>query len=257
MNRIVLAAGLALVSLLAVSSAVAQKPIVLERRDATVTLEPYAPNIIRVTMSLKRDAVLAPPGYGISGKPSTEGWNYDHTDKLDTYHSAQMTVTMPVMQYGASTTKYTCDTCQYFSGSTPYIPLTITDASGKTLVNLQSWWMTVPNHKDGNAAVLNEVRSSIDWQHFDPRTTDAAYFQVGASFHSPDDEHYYGLGQNQQGYFDHRGHPIRCWNDYTAAAGPTFCVPFLVTNKHYAILWDNPSKTTIEPGFNEQTRWIS
>ena len=22
-------------------------------------------------------------------------------------------------------------------------------------------------------------------------------------------------------------------------------------------IWDNPSKTTIEPGFNEQTRWIS
>ncbi len=43
----------------------------------------------------------------------------------------------------------------------------------------------------------------------------------------------------------------------TAAAGPTFCVPFLVTNKGYAVLWDNPSKTTIEPGFNEQTRWTS
>jgi alpha-D-xyloside xylohydrolase len=34
-------------------------------------------------------------------------------------------------------------------------------------------------------------------------------------------------------------------------------VPFLVTNKGYAVMWDNPSKTTIEPGFNEQTRWIS
>ncbi|HKO11538.1 MAG TPA: TIM-barrel domain-containing protein [Acidobacteriaceae bacterium] len=257
MNRIVFAACLLVVSLLAAGSALAQKPVVLARRDATVTLEPYAPNIIRVTMSLKKDAALGPPGYGISGKPSTEGWNYEHTDKLDTYHSAQLTVTMPVIQYGASTTKYTCDTCQYFSGSTPYIPLTITDRDGKTLVNLQSWWMSVPNHKDGNAAVLNEVRSSINWEHFDPRPTDAAYFQVGASFHSADDEHYYGLGENQQGYLDHRGHPIRCWNDYTAAAGPTFCVPFLVTNKHYAILWDNPSKTTIEPGFNEQTRWIS
>src|SRR5690348_6846127 len=257
MNRIVFAACLLVVSLLAAGSALAQKPVVLARRDATVTLEPYAPNIIRVTMSLKKDAALAPPGYGISGKPSTEGWNYEHTDKLDTYHSAQLTVTMPVIQYGASTTKYTCDTCQYFSGSTPYIPLTITDRDGKTLVNLQSWWMSVPNHKDGNAAVLNEVRSSINWEHFDLRPTDAAYFQVGASFHSPDDEHYYGLGENQQGYLDHRGHPIRCWNDYTAAAGPTFCLPFLVTNKHYAILWDNPSKTTIEPGFNEQTRWIS
>jgi alpha-D-xyloside xylohydrolase len=34
-------------------------------------------------------------------------------------------------------------------------------------------------------------------------------------------------------------------------------VPFLVTNKGYGLLWDNPSRTTIEPGFNEQTRWKS
>jgi alpha-D-xyloside xylohydrolase len=115
----------------------------------------------------------------------------------------------------------------------------------------------VPNHKDGNASVLSELQPSIAYDHFDSRPADAAYFQVGASFHSPDDEHYYGLGENQEGFLDHRGHPIHCWNDYTAPAAPSFCVPFLVTNKGYAILWDNPSKTTIEPGFNEQTRWIS
>ena len=31
----------------------------------------------------------------------------------------------------------------------------------------------------------------------------------------------------------------------------------LITNKGYGLLWDNASKTTIEPGFNEQTRWSS
>ena len=34
-------------------------------------------------------------------------------------------------------------------------------------------------------------------------------------------------------------------------------VPFLVTNYGYGLIWDNPSKTVIEPGFNEQTRWTS
>ena len=38
---------------------------------------------------------------------------------------------------------------------------------------------------------------------------------------------------------------------------PSSCVPFLVTNKGYGLIWDNPSRTTIEPGFNEQTQWIS
>ena len=83
------------------------------------------------------------------------------------------------------------------------------------------------------------------------------FYVVGATFASPDDEHYYGLGENQEGFLDHRGHPVHCWQDYTAPAAPSSCVPFLITNKGYGLIWDNPSKTTIEPGFNEQTRWIS
>ena len=50
---------------------------------------------------------------------------------------------------------------------------------------------------------------------------------------------------------------MECWQNYDATAGPSICVPFLVTNRGYAILWDNPSKTVVEPGFNEQTRWTS
>lgn len=234
-----------------------RKQIVLDRRDATVTLEPYAPNIVRITLSLRKDAALAAPGYGITAQPSSSGWNYEHTGQLDTYGSDRLTVKMPIPRYDANRTKYRCDTCQYFSGSTPYVPITVTTADGKTLLDLESWSMSVPNYKDGNAGVLNELKSSIAYDHFDGRAADAAYDQVGATFRSPDDEHYYGLGQNQEGYLDHRGHPVRCWNDYVAPAGPSFCVPFLVTNKGYAVLWDNPSKTTIEPGFNEQTRWTS
>ena len=30
-----------------------------------------------------------------------------------------------------------------------------------------------------------------------------------------------------------------------------------MTNKGYGLLWDNPSKTTIVAGFNEQTNWTS
>jgi len=74
MTRTFVAAGVTLLSLLAAGSAVAQKQIVLERRDATVTLEPYAPNVVRITMSLKKDRALAPPGYGITAEPSESGW---------------------------------------------------------------------------------------------------------------------------------------------------------------------------------------
>ncbi len=267
--RPLVSAGFLIGTLLAAGNAFAQdshpvprapghpSEMILERRDATVTLEAYAPNIVRITLSLKKDAALAPPGYGISAKPEGAGWSFNHTDTMDTYRSDRMTVEMPVPHYGPNRTKYTCDTCQYFSGSTPNVPLTVDGADGKPLLHLEGWSMSVPNHKDGNAELLNEVNPSIAYDHYDPRPADASYFQVGATFDSPDDEHYYGLGENQQGYLDHRGHAIRCWNDYDAPAAPTFCVPFLVTNKGYAVLWDNPSKTTIEPGFNERTRWIS
>jgi alpha-D-xyloside xylohydrolase len=256
MPRGLSAAALAL-SLLAAPSLFAQKPVVLERRDATVTLEAYAPNIVRITLSLKKDAALAAPGYGITAQPAEDGWTYEHTDTTDIYKSSRLTVTLPIPHYGNGAPPSGCDTCQYFSGSAPWTPLTVSDGDGNTLLNLNGWWMSVPNHKDGDAEVLDEVHPSIAYDHYDPRNPDGVYDQVGASFRSPDDEHYYGLGQNQEGYFDRRGHAVHCWNDYTAPAAPSFCVPFLVTNKHYAVLWDNPSKTTIEPGFNEQTRWNS
>ena len=40
-------------------------------------------------------------------------------------------------------------------------------------------------------------------------------------------------------------------------ASPTYCVPFVVTNKGYGIIWDNPSSTTIYPAFDGQTKWTS
>jgi hypothetical protein len=103
-------AGLLVILLLAWGSALGQKQIVLERRDATVVVEPYAPNIVRITMSLKKDAALAGPGYGIIGKPSEAGWTYEHTDAMDTYRSDRMTVKMPVPHYGTGAPPPGCDT---------------------------------------------------------------------------------------------------------------------------------------------------
>ena len=111
---------------------------------------------------------------------------------------------------------------------------------------MSDWQMSVPNNKDGTPKVCNDRRPSDD-----------PFYQVGATFASPNDEHYYGLGQNHEGYLDRRGHAVRCAHDYTAPAGPSVCVPFVVTNKGYGLLWDNPGKTTAQFGFNEVTRWTS
>jgi alpha-D-xyloside xylohydrolase len=78
-------------------------------------------------------------------------------------------------------------------------------------------------------------------------------FRVGATFGDTPDTHYYGLGQYQDGVLDLRGRTIDCRHDYDRPAGEAVCVPFMVTDKGYAILWDNPSATMVSPGLHSQT----
>src|SRR6266567_2045692 len=222
-------------------------PIVLDRSGATISLEPYARNIIRVTLSLDKQQATGAPGYGLVAVPAPEGWTQELTAEGDTYRSPGLVVTVAANgRRGPTPLPTQLDIAKYFNGSTPGAHIIISTAKGKKLLEMIGWSMAVPNHKDGNAGVLNDKRPS-----------DLPFFQVGATFASPSDEHYYGLGQNQEGYLDHRGHTVECWHNYTATGGPSICVPFVITNYGYGLIWDNPSKTTIEPGFNEQTNWTS
>ena len=75
------------------------------------------------------------------------------------------------------------------------LSLSIKTPEGATILQLNDWQMSVPNHKDGNSHILNDRRPS-----------DPPFYRVGASFTAPADEHFYGLGQNQEGYLDRRGH---------------------------------------------------
>lgn len=234
-----------MVTWLCASDAIAQKQIVLDRGGSTIVFEPYAPNIIRVTLSLLKDRATAAPGYGFVAAPSAEGWSHQQSGEGEVYRSSRLVVTLGAYHAGKPLATQ-IDIGRFFNGSTPGAHIRISTPEGKTLVDMNGWSMSVPNYKDGNASILA-----------DRRTSDSPFYQVGASFASPADEHYYGLGQNQEGFLDHRGHTVECWNNYLATGGPTFCVPFAVTNKGYGLIWDNPSKTTIEPGFNEQTTWNS
>src|SRR5262249_8679867 len=59
--------------------------LVLHRGGSTIVLEPYAPNIVRLTLSLKEDKALAAPGYGFVAKPMAEGWKHQETEAGDEY----------------------------------------------------------------------------------------------------------------------------------------------------------------------------
>ncbi len=229
------------------ANAQAGQRIVLERGKSTIVFEPYSPNIIRVTLSLLKGPALAAPGYGFVASPSANGWSHEKDGVDEVYKSSQLVVTLKGWHDGGRRPPQSVmDPGKYFSGSTPGADITFATPEGKTLAEMNGWSMSVPNHKDGNSQVL-----------YDRRPTDPDFYQVGASFVSPADEHYYGLGQNQEGFLDHRGHAVHCWHDYNAPGGQSVCVPFMVTNYGYGVVWDNPSKTTIAPGFNERTSWTS
>lgn len=215
-----------------------------DRGTATILVEPYAPNIVRVSISSIKSDALAGPGYGIVAHPDYKGWSLTTDRGADAIQSGALSVTLapqatdnhsPVSEIG-----------KFFSGSTGYVGLNIVAADGTQVPHLNGWEMSVPNYKAGNHNL-----------EYDRRPTDPPFFTVGASFAAADDEHDYGLGQNQQGFLDRRGHVIECSHDYDAPSGQSVCVPFLVTNKGYGLIWDNPSRTTVSLGFNHQNTFKS
>jgi alpha-D-xyloside xylohydrolase len=225
----------------------ASQRLELDSDGGTIVLEPYAPNILRVTLSLNHESALAKPGYGFIAAPTADGWSVSQTPQADVYRSQRIVATVDKdLPPSHPSLESQIVLGKFFGGSTSGAHITLRTPKGKTLLELTDWAQAEPNQKDGTAYLARDRRPS------DPET-----YTVGATFVSPDDEHYYGLGQNQEGFLDHRGHPVHCWHDYNAPGGQSVCVPFVVTNKGYGLVWDNPSKTTIVAGFNEQTRWSS
>jgi alpha-D-xyloside xylohydrolase len=237
--------GTLMLAAVSYGSAVGQG-MTLTRQEATVMVEPYAPNVVRVSISLLKPAAVAGPGYGISAKPSDAGWTRQQTAAGDVLRSARMIVTIAPEGKKYTPTGTGADIAKFFNGSTPGVGVNITLPDGTSLLNMQGWQMSVPNHKDGNADIL-----------YDRRPGDDPFYEVGATFSAPRDEHTYGLGQNQEGYLDRRGHVVRCAHDYDAPSGQSVCVPFVVSSKGYGLLWDNAAKTTVQFGFNDVNRWTS
>jgi len=216
------------------AAAVAAPLATLDRNGSYVSIEAYAPNILRVTLSQDRDLTLAPPGYGFVGVVDGSGWHRETRPSGEVFVSSAMSLEVKAEPpLGAPS-----QMARYFAPSLPPVELTVHKASsaagsGETVLEMTGWEMA-PH-------VVNGEKT----------------FRVGASFAAPADEHYYGLGQNQEGVLDYRGRTIDCRHNYDAPTGETVCVPFLVTNKGYGVIWDNPSATTVTPGLEGQTVWRS
>ena len=248
-NQLTTRAGFALLLALAASGVLAAQPVtpvsvaltaaqspegstpptLLDRNGSLVSIESYAPNIVRITVGTDKDMVLAPPGYGISAAPDQRGWRHQATAAGDKFSSEEFSLLVKAQPYPGPPSQME----RYFAPSLPPVRLTVSTSEGQRILEMSGWEMA-PHTVNGE------------------RT-----FRVGATFLSPADEHYYGLGQNQEGQLDYRGRTIDCKHYYDAPAGETVCVPFLVTNKGYGIVWDNPSDTLVSAGIHGHTTWKS
>jgi alpha-D-xyloside xylohydrolase len=226
--------------------------LLLEREGRVISLVPYAPNVLRVTMSIDRAAGTGDPGYGFVAKSVAEGWTHERDAQGDdVFRSARMVVhvapgnlpkdklpqQMPLDAINRELRE------QYFgSGGSRTLyndELLVSTASGKTLLRMRNWTMAPEDPETAQAESGKKA------------------YRVAATFDSPADEHYYGLGQQQKGWMDLRDHQVRCWHDYSAIGGQDVCVPFMVSTYGYGLVWDNPSKTTVDLGFNGQNVWSS
>lgn len=221
--------AVAIACLAGAGPALAEPMALLDRNGSRVAIEPYAPNIVRVTIAMDKALAEAPPGDGPIAKADASGWSHRADASGDVFTSAALSVTVDAKPWPKAPSQME----RYFVSALPPVSLTVRDGSGATLTRMTGWEMA-PVTVNGEQA-----------------------FKVGATFDSPADEHYYGLGQNQEGYLDLRGRQIDCQHHYDAPAGETVCVPFMVTNKGYGIVWDNPSRTLVWPGLHSTTRWQS
>src|SRR5271165_2402021 len=97
MRRILAISALFAVIVFTATSAPAQssgRRLELDRKGETIVLEPYAPNILRVTLSLKREPAVAGPGYGFVAAPVSTGWSASRTERADVYQSDRIVATV-------------------------------------------------------------------------------------------------------------------------------------------------------------------
>jgi len=86
-------------------------------------------------------------------------------------------------------------------------------------------------------------------RHFKYR--DGRLYQIEAWFMSNDGEKFYGLGQHQHGRLDNKGSVIELQQRNTEVS-----IPFMVSNRGYGFLWNNPGLGRVELGMNA-TRWVA
>src|SRR5450432_193442 len=93
----------------------------LDRNGSYVAIESYAPNIVRVTLSVDKDLALAGPGYGIIGAADPKGWTRTTTATGDVFSSAAMSLEVAAQSWPHAPSQME----RYFAPSLPPVSLKV------------------------------------------------------------------------------------------------------------------------------------
>ena len=129
-------------------------PLVLERDGRVISLEPYAANVLRVTMSTDKAEATGAPGYGFVATPSAEGWTHERdAEGGEVFRSSRMVVRVTPGNLPAEKLPQPMplDALNrqlrepYFGGGGGQGPyndaLLVTTADGKMLLHMRTWTM--------------------------------------------------------------------------------------------------------------------
>ena len=216
----------------------------IDRKGETIVLEPYAPNILRVTLSLSTSRRCR-PRLRFRGTPAQRDGAPARQHRPT---SISLRGSWPRSTSRQPPTKRRCirsghpQVLQRLHAGRAYH--LYAPRRAKSFLKMTGWSQSVPNHKDGTAGL--EAR---------PASTGSAVLRGGRHVRlSRTMSTTTAWGRIRRDFSITAATPCAAGTTTSAPAAPSICVPFLVTNKGYGLLWDNPSKTTIEPGFNEQTK---
>jgi len=113
----------------------------------------------------------------------------------------------------------------------------------------EGWYSTVLHFYKGNKKILSTTEEGDYVNRYKHVAGDL--YRVKAIFESNPGEHFYGLGQEQQDYFDRKGCCVELahWNTKST-------IPVLYSSLGYGFIWNNPSPGRCEVT-NNHTLWCA
>jgi len=123
---------------------------------------------------------------------------------------------------------------------------------GEVTVSLTGRFGQLTFSRTSDDAILLQERAKTTAEHL-ARTfiPGKGSWKIEQRFFADDAEKLYGLGQRQHGYLDQKGCTMDLMHRNTEVS-----IPFMISNKGYGFLWNNPGVGRVELGRND-TRWVA